>query len=39
MNAFEDRFVNRAARIPVHGIGLSGDVYGPDLLERVGVEA
>lgn len=33
MGSFEGQFVKRAALIPVHGIGLSADVYDPDLLE------
>jgi uncharacterized protein (UPF0276 family) len=33
MGSSVDSFTARAARIPVHGIGLSVDVFSPDLLE------
>ena len=33
MGLSADGFEARAARIPVHGIGLSVDVFSPDLLD------
>ena len=33
MGSSSNEFLTRAARIPVHGIGLSVDVFSPDLLE------
>ncbi|MSR24641.1 MAG: DUF692 family protein [Nitrospiraceae bacterium] len=36
MNLVTEEFLQRVSRIPHHGLGLSVDVYTPDLLELVG---
>ncbi|MBI5776559.1 MAG: hypothetical protein HY444_04135, partial [Nitrospirae bacterium] len=36
MTSIDQEFLKRVTRIPHHGLGLSVDVYTPDLFELVG---